>query len=198
MPYDKFLMAQIAGDLMPDPDRYRAGLGFFANSPQFQEDRVDALTRGFMALTAACAQCHDHKFDPIPTRDYYSLLGVFENTKSGEYPLAPAEVVEEFKRRKNAAEDAGKAVAEFENREAAQLAEILAAKSAKYLQAARSGTSDGSLDTETLGRWKEYLADGAPASLSKRRGESRVSTMRRFRKSCSLCSSGRNRSTART
>ena len=81
MPYDKFLMAQIAGDLMPDPDRYRAGLGFFANSPQFQEDRVDALTRGFMALTAACAQCHDHKFDPIPTRDYYSLLGVFENTK---------------------------------------------------------------------------------------------------------------------
>ncbi len=158
MPYDKFLMAQIAGDLMPDPDRYRAGLGFFANSPQFQEDRVDALTRGFMALTAACAQCHDHKFDPIPTRDYYSLLGVFENTKNGEHPLAPAEVVEEFKRKKNAAEDAGKAVAEFENREAAQLAEILAAKSARYLRAARSGTTDGSLDAEILERWKEYLA----------------------------------------
>ena len=158
MPYDKFLMAQIAGDLMPEPDRYRAGLGFFANSPQFQEDRVDALTRGFMALTAACAQCHDHKFDPIPTRDYYSLLGVFENTKNGEHPLAPVEVVEEFKRKKNAAEDAGKAVAEFENREAAQLAEILAAKSARYLRAARSGTTEGSLDAEILERWKEYLA----------------------------------------
>jgi mono/diheme cytochrome c family protein/cytochrome c553 len=159
MPYDKFLMAQIAGDLMPDPDRYRAGLGFFANSPQFQEDRVDALTRGFMALTAACAQCHDHKFDPIPTRDYYSLLGVFENTKNGEHPLAPAEVVEAFKQRQNAAKDAEKAVTEFENKEASELAEMLAASAAKYLRAARSGASDGSLDAETLDRWRQYLGE---------------------------------------
>jgi mono/diheme cytochrome c family protein len=157
MPYDKFLMAQIAGDLMPDPDRYRAGLGFFANSPQFQEDRVDALTRGFMALTAACAQCHDHKFDPIPTRDYYSLLGVFENTKSAEFPLAPKEVVEEFDRRKKAADESEKAVTKFEDEQATQLAEILAAQSTRYLRAARSGTDDGSLDAETLDRWKEYL-----------------------------------------
>ncbi|MEW5975669.1 MAG: PSD1 and planctomycete cytochrome C domain-containing protein [Acidobacteriota bacterium] len=157
MPYDKFLMAQIAGDLMPEPDRYRAGLGFFANSPQFQEDRVDALTRGFMALTAACAQCHDHKFDPIPTRDYYSLLGVFENTRPAQHPLAPQEVVAEFKRKKDAADGAAKAVAEFEKEEASQLAAILAAQSAKYLRAVRGGTSDPSLDSETLEHWQKYL-----------------------------------------
>ena len=91
MPYDLFVKAQIAGDLLgaEEPEKLVPGLGFFALSPQFQDDRVDALTRGFLGLTVACAQCHDHKFDPIPTRDYYSLLGVFKSTESQDYPLAP-------------------------------------------------------------------------------------------------------------
>lgn len=156
MPYDRFLMAQIAGDVMPDRERYIAGLGFFANSPQFQDDRVDALTRGFMALTVACAQCHDHKFDPIPTRDYYSLLGVFENTKAARHPLVAREVVEEYDRRTKARDAAQKAVAEFADMQASQLAEILATQSTRYLMAARGATSD-TLDLETLKRWTDYL-----------------------------------------
>ena len=71
MPYDKFVKAQIAGDL----DRRTGWAGFYALSPEMQDDRVDATTRGFLGLTVACAQCHDHKFDPIPTKDYYSLQG---------------------------------------------------------------------------------------------------------------------------
>jgi mono/diheme cytochrome c family protein len=157
MPYDRFLMAQIAGDRMQDPDRYRAGLGFFANSPQFQEDRVDALTRGFLALTAACAQCHDHKFDPIPARDYYSLLGIFENTKKVEHPLVSKEIVDEYQRRKKIFEEAEKAVSEFEAGQAKQLAEIYAAQTAKYLDAARGAGPAEGLDEETVKRFKEYL-----------------------------------------
>ena len=91
MPYDLFVKAQIAGDLLGDKekDKLAAGLGFYGLSPEFQDDRVDATTRGFLGLTVGCAQCHDHKFDPIPTKDYYSLLGVFESTALHEYAGSP-------------------------------------------------------------------------------------------------------------
>ena len=49
-----------------------------------QDDRVDATTRGFLGLTVACAQCHNHKFDPIPQKDYYSLQGVFSSSETGQ------------------------------------------------------------------------------------------------------------------
>ncbi|MCW5976925.1 MAG: PSD1 domain-containing protein [Bryobacteraceae bacterium] len=169
MPYDLFVKAQIVGDRMGDKEKYVAGLGFFANSPQFQEDRVDALGRGFLALTVACAQCHDHKFDPIPTRDYYSLLGIFRNTRADKFPLAPPEVVEAYESRKKAADERSKAVREFEDSQAKQLAEILAAQSPRYLKAVRAladladeraieeAARSQSLDRETLARWARYL-----------------------------------------
>src|SRR5208337_4150414 len=53
------------------------------------DDRVDTLTRGFLALTVSCARCHDHKFDPIPTQDYYSLAGVFNSSRLANVPLVP-------------------------------------------------------------------------------------------------------------
>jgi cytochrome c553 len=157
MPYNRFVKAQIAGDMMEPRERYLAGLGFFANSPQFQDDRVDALTRGFLALTVACAQCHDHKFDPIPQRDYYSLLGIFENSKPSQHPLVSEEIVKAYERRKTAAEEGAKAVRDFENAQAEQLAEILAAQTARYVDAVRAGARDESLDQETLERWTAYL-----------------------------------------
>jgi hypothetical protein len=97
MPYDRFVMEQIAGDLMQGPERTErlAALGFFALGPVYYgravadelDDRVDTLSRGFLGLTVACARCHDHKFDPIPTRDYYALAGVFACTDYKEYVL---------------------------------------------------------------------------------------------------------------
>ena len=62
-----------------------------------RHDRVDAVTRGMLGLTVGCARCHDHKYDPIPTKDYYSLAGVFLNTEYHEYPLAPKAIVEDHK-----------------------------------------------------------------------------------------------------
>jgi mono/diheme cytochrome c family protein len=157
MPYDWFVKAQIAGDLLPNPEKYVAGLGFYALRPEFQDDRVDATTRGFLGLTVACAQCHDHKFDPVPTQDYYSLLGVFTSSENREYPLASKEVVEEFSRRKKLVEDQEAAIKEFLQTQTSSLGEILAAQTARYLMAAANGESPADLDAETLDRWKAYL-----------------------------------------
>jgi hypothetical protein len=62
------------------------------------DDRIDTLTRGFLGLTVACARCHDHKYDPISTRDYYSLAGVFHSTDYEEVPLVSAEEVDRIKK----------------------------------------------------------------------------------------------------
>src|SRR5206468_6487130 len=104
MPYNTFVKAQIAGDQLPEKEKYLAGLGFYALSPEMQDDRVDATTRGFLGLTVACAQCHNHKFDPIPQADYYSLLGIFANTSLSESPLAPKEQVEAYQTAKKRVE----------------------------------------------------------------------------------------------
>ena len=55
------------------------------------DERVDTITRGFLGLTVACARCHDHKFDPIGTADYYALAGVMASTQLVERPLVPAD-----------------------------------------------------------------------------------------------------------
>src|SRR6185369_12186826 len=72
----------------PPQDRtVLAALGFLTLGNQFDgrrddviADQIDVTTKAFLGLTVACARCHDHKFDPIPTKDYYSLYGVFANT----------------------------------------------------------------------------------------------------------------------
>ena len=159
MPFDLFAKAQLAGDQLP-PAKWdlRAGLGFHALRPEQQDDRIDATTRGFLGLTVACAQCHDHKFDPIPTKDYYSLQGVFDSTAYHELPLAAADVVERHEAHKKKIEAQEKALAEFLGSQGAQLAEILAAKTARYLMAARvSDSQPEDLDAETLNRWRAYL-----------------------------------------
>ena len=76
LPYDIFVKAQIAADLLPETKDHLAGLGFEALGAS-ANDQLDVTTKVFLGLTVGCAQCHDHKYDPIPTKDYYSLLGVF-------------------------------------------------------------------------------------------------------------------------
>jgi Protein of unknown function (DUF1553)/Protein of unknown function (DUF1549)/Planctomycete cytochrome C len=100
MPYDRFIIEQLAADLLDEPQRLDnlPALGFFACGPVYYgdakkldqyEDRIDTMMRGLQGLTVACARCHDHKFDPIPTRDYYSLAGVFASTDYIEISLQP-------------------------------------------------------------------------------------------------------------
>ena len=80
-PYNEFIREQLAADLMLDgPDnRSLAALGFLTLGRRFTgnqhdiiDDRIDVVTRGLLGITVTCARCHDHKFDPIPTSDYYA------------------------------------------------------------------------------------------------------------------------------
>ena len=98
LPYDRFLVQQLAADLVPGHEqRSLAAMGFLTLGRRFLnnihdiiDDRIDVTARGLMGLTVACARCHDHKFDPIPTRDYYSLHGVFASSiEPAELPLLP-------------------------------------------------------------------------------------------------------------
>ena len=84
-PYDRFIVEQLAADKLTDlkDQRDLAALGFITvgkhggNANDIIDDRIDTVSKGFLAMTVACARCHDHKFDPIPTKDYYALHGVF-------------------------------------------------------------------------------------------------------------------------
>ncbi|MGE3803702.1 MAG: PSD1 and planctomycete cytochrome C domain-containing protein [Gemmataceae bacterium] len=96
-PYDRFITEQLAGDLLEakgpaERDELLTATGFLAltskpraqNNPNYQmdlvADQIDVTTRGFLGLTVMCARCHDHKFDPVPTREYYALAGIFNST----------------------------------------------------------------------------------------------------------------------
>ena len=89
MRYDEFLRRQIAGDLMDKPDPIPTGYlaiarRFGSGGDEFHltiDDTIDNVGKTLLGLSIACARCHDHKFDPIPSRDYYALYGIFESTK---------------------------------------------------------------------------------------------------------------------
>jgi hypothetical protein len=103
MPFDQFIREQIAGDLLPAPkveDRRRQLIAttFLAlgNTNLEEQDKaqlrmdvvdemLDLISKGFLAQTVTCARCHDHKFDPIPTRDYYAMAGILRNAKAMEH-----------------------------------------------------------------------------------------------------------------
>ena len=99
VPYDHFLTEQIAGDLLPSDspaqrDQHLIATGFLAMASKpakamntnfdmdIVADQIEVVGTGIMGISVACARCHDHKFDPIPTRDYYALAGIFTSTET--------------------------------------------------------------------------------------------------------------------
>ena len=114
----------------------------------------------------ACAQCHDHKYDPIPTKDYYSLLGIFTDTKLYEFPLAPKAEVEAYKARKKQIDERRAANRRF-HEEPKRGAGGNAGGQYRRLHARRSGRSAGppSWMNETLERWKKYLKHNRTRSI---------------------------------
>ena len=121
MRYDEFVKWQIAGDLIADRADHPnlAAMGFLtvgprSGKPEIIDDRIDVVSRGFLASTVACARCHKHKTDPISMNDYYSLYSIFENTyEPGEKPIigqvadaAARKTFEEERAKWQAADDA--------------------------------------------------------------------------------------------
>jgi mono/diheme cytochrome c family protein len=185
MPYDKFVKAQIAADLLPDKDKQKLlpGLGFFGLGPWFtgddvvfvearaneRDDKIDALAKGFLGLTVTCARCHNHKYDPISQKDYYSLAGVFNASGYAEYNLAPEDQVNRYQEQQKKIKAEEAAITDFMEASQIDVAESLAHQTTQYMLAARkvmtgnpkpeikSIAADEKLDTETLQRWVKYL-----------------------------------------
>src|SRR5260370_11223423 len=184
VPFDQFTKAQIAADMMDEKARVKMmpALGFLGQGPWYYDngavevpraderhDRIDVVTRGFLGMTVACARCHNHKYDPIPTSDYYSLAGVFLNTTYKEYPLVPKSVADEFNEQDKKIEKKEKLLEEFLRTESTQLAETLALQASKYMVAAWKVTGEPKeeipkvvdaekLDYELFERWLKFLA----------------------------------------
>ncbi|MDB5296693.1 MAG: Protein of unknown function (DUF1553)/Protein of unknown function (DUF1549)/Planctomycete, partial [Phycisphaerales bacterium] len=180
-PYDRFLVEQIAADQLDDlkgDNRPLAAMGFLTLGRRFLnnvhdiiDDRIDVVARGTMALTVACARCHDHKYDPIPTKDYYSLHGIFaSSTEPKDLPLllsgakgTPAYEAE-LAKRQAAADD-------FVAKNAGEM--LAAARTAKgvadYLDGSivppggkdRAGESANDLSGVLLARWRQALGKAA-------------------------------------
>ncbi|MEO8097014.1 MAG: PSD1 and planctomycete cytochrome C domain-containing protein [Acidobacteriota bacterium] len=184
MPYDQFVKAQIAGDLMDEKTRYKTlpATGFLGLGPWYfdngavevtradeRHDRVDVVTRGFLGLTVACARCHNHKYDPIPQTDYYSLAGVFLNTDYHEYPRVPKATLDKFLMVQDQVDKKNKRLQEMQTDLSNQLSETLVLQTSNYLQGVfdisgpqkrdiATVVESRKLDYELMSRWVAYMA----------------------------------------
>jgi hypothetical protein len=179
LPFDRFILEQLAADQLDLGSDHGAlaAMGFLTVGRRFSnnindiiDDRIDVVSRGLMGLSVTCARCHDHKFDPIPTDDYYSLYGVFANSpepaelplltslpQSAEYHKFEAEV-----HRLEQARD------QFKEQKRIELQDLYRLKTAEYLRAAWDARSkDGAADRKPVDfkglrpllvrRWTIYL-----------------------------------------
>jgi len=186
-PFDAFIVEQLAADQLPlgDDKASLAALGFLTlgrrflnNQNDIIDDRIDVVTRGLMGVTVSCARCHDHKFDPIPTADYYSLHGVFfsseePNEKPLLGPLVPSPAYEAFLKKKADLET------KIKGREADEVKKFLSGvreKTGDYLLAVHDLAGlpktekidllagPRKLNVEVLKRWQPFLAERAKAN----------------------------------
>jgi len=151
LPYDRFLKLQLAADhyATGEDNRDLAALGyltlgrrFLNNTHDIIDDRIDVVMRGMQGLTMACARCHDHKFDPLPTTDYYSLHAIFSSSEEPKDKplLKPFTLTKETE--------------EFE----AELAR-LQRKATDFVTSRREGSFSATKTTAYLGLLRRALAD---------------------------------------
>lgn len=184
LPYDKFVRYQLAGDLTRDNDSKMAlpGTAFLGGGPWLwdqaepvqgradeRNERIDAVSRGLLGLTVACARCHNHKYDPISQKDYYALAGVFASSTYKEYPLTSDAQVAIWKEKEQKYLELEEELGEFTKSEREHLADILAHQTSQYMVAAWRVTGKPKLtvteaaeqdhvDPEMLDRWVKFLA----------------------------------------
>jgi hypothetical protein len=216
--YDTFVQAQLAADQLEAAERVRhlPALGFLGLGPWYfdngaveitradeRHDRVDAVSRGLLGLTVGCARCHDHKYDAIPTKDYYALAGIFINTEYHEYPLTPKAVADGRDAKEKELKKKREMLDEFTSTETDQLASTLAFQTTKYMKAAWRVTGEPKedklevigkekLDYELFDRWVTFLAKRPCSIRISRTGRSSSSAAAPRRKPTSWRMSSRS------
>ena len=196
-PVDRFLAEQIAGDLMPfesDEQRTRqvVATGFLALGTKMlserdkekfafdvADDQIDTVGRAMLGLTLGCARCHDHKFDPVPTRDYYALAGIFTSTELSEGEII--KFVTDFKRIPLPEDPAATAAREAHGKRTTQLKKVLAAAKRRRDEAALGLGGNAVLvdssEADLTGDWdhstytKPFVGDGYLTDRNAGRGE---------------------------
>ena len=180
LPIDRFVKEQIAADQLglPDGDPALAALGFLTVGMQFRnyhdtiDDQIDVVTRGLMGLTVTCARCHDHKFDPIPTADYYALYAAIAPSKSPPELPAIGAVTDEQARQQYERElaDLKSKVQQFAREQNEVLRNRLRMQVGLYLAEIAKGIGEQDLSTQFLSyrtddirplvfnRWRTWLA----------------------------------------
>jgi hypothetical protein len=196
LPYDQFVAQQIAGDRFPDGVVATTllslgpwgGIDRRKRMADIVDDQIDTIGRSFLGLTLACARCHDHKFDPITTADYYALAGIFYSSRvisdTGylshlthrlRIPLVSPEEVARHQQHAARVQEAEKKLQDEVERHYAAFAASLLPQTANYLQAAweyrlrskdqaalsiRDFASRRGLHAFALEQWVSYLGGG--------------------------------------
>ena len=179
LPYNQFIIEQIAADQLETKDKKSlAALGFLTvgghfmgNTHDIIDDRIDVMTRGLMGLTVSCARCHDHKFDPIPAADYYSLYGIMRSSfEPITPPLYDAEpITEEYKKFALELKTKEKKLLDFVQAKHRDLVTQSRSRVADYLLAAYQAGNQppaddfmlladkGDLNPAMIARWRAFL-----------------------------------------
>ncbi len=205
LPYDHFIREQIAGDLLPsdrpsEPNRrgiVAAGflaLGAKAIAQQDKkkmlydvyDEQVDVTTKTLMGVTVACARCHDHKFDPILTKDYYSLISIFASTRSFKdaeshvssllfTPLVPKEEFERYTEHKRKVSVKNMEIEDLTDEQIDSYRSQLIPHLAQYMLAARrvysesadiaAAAKEKNLREDVLKKWVKYLKPNGEAQV---------------------------------
>ncbi|HLQ46670.1 MAG TPA: DUF1549 domain-containing protein, partial [Planctomycetaceae bacterium] len=149
LPFDRFVIEQLAADQLElgADQRPLAALGFLTLGGRFMnnlhdvlDDRIDVVARGLLGMTATCARCHDHKFDPIPQADYYSLYGVFRNSIEPTLPpeFLPPPQTDEYAKFSTEMTARLKKLTDFVSGKHAALVTSARSRAAEYLLAAQA------------------------------------------------------------
>jgi hypothetical protein len=191
VPYPQFVREQIAGDLLPPPagqEVNTAGIvatGFLALGPKLVaeqdkvkmfydtvDEQIDVVGKVFLGLTISCARCHDHKFDPITIKDYYSLASIFASTRQFEQiegtvsklfyaPLTGKAEADRWVAHQKRLADKQKEIDAVVATQARRYRDQLAPQIAAYMKAARvvyeGGSPEAGLEAAVLARWVAYL-----------------------------------------
>lgn len=186
LPYDRFVTMQLAGDKLPFKDQTErqdnitattylgAGPWVWDQAEPIQgraderNERVDAVTRGLLGLTVACARCHNHKYDPIPQKDYYRVVGIFANSTYTEYPVVSKVSAKAWEEKNLEAARLRADLKDYTEALGKQLAEALSIQISDYMTSAWNVlgkpkktvdevSASKHLDPEVLQRWVDYL-----------------------------------------